>query len=85
MDVLQDYGKGFQVKHILVNPGAKLSLKQHRKRAEHWVIVKGITLIKCGDKVFELREKTNQPIFLKVRLISLKITKSSSKNYRNTN
>lgn len=56
MDVLQDYGKGFQVKHILVNPGAKLSLKHHRKRAEHWVIVKGIALITCGDKVFKLRE-----------------------------
>ena len=27
-----DYGKGFQVKRILVNPGAKLSLQQHKKR-----------------------------------------------------
>ena len=51
-----DYGKGFQVKRILVNPGAKLSLQQHKKRAEHWVIVKGIALITCGDKVFKLRE-----------------------------
>ena len=53
---LIDYGKGFQVKRILVNPGAKLSLQQHKKRAEHWVIVKGIALITCGDKVFKLRE-----------------------------
>ena len=51
-----DLGKNFQVKRILVNPGAKLSLQKHKKRAEHWVIVKGIALITCGDKVFKLKE-----------------------------
>ena len=51
-----DLGKNFQVKRILVNPGAKLSLQKHEKRAEHWVIVKGIALITCGDKVFQLKE-----------------------------
>jgi len=51
-----DLGKNFQVKRILVNPGAKLSLQKHKKRAEHWVIVKGIALITCGDKVFQLKE-----------------------------
>ena len=59
---LIDYGKGFQVKRILVNPAAKLSLQQHKKRAEHWVIVKGIALITCGDKVFKLRE--NESTFI---------------------
>ena len=51
-----DSGKGFQVKRILVNPGAKLSLQKHKKRAEHWVIVKGIASITCGEKVFQLKE-----------------------------
>jgi len=51
-----DSGKGFQVKRIFVNPGAKLSLQKHSKRSEHWVIVKGIALITCGDKVFQLKE-----------------------------
>jgi len=51
-----DIGEGFQVKRIFVNPGAKLSLQKHKKRAEHWVIVKGIALITCGKKVFQLKE-----------------------------
>jgi mannose-1-phosphate guanylyltransferase len=51
-----DFGEGFQVKRILVNPGAKLSLQKHKKRAEHWVIVKGVALITCGDKVFKLQK-----------------------------
>ena len=57
-----DSGIGFQVKRIFVNPGAKLSLQKHKKRAEHWVIVKGIASITCGDKVFQLEE--NQSTFI---------------------
>ena len=53
---LIDFGNGFQVKRIFVNPGAKLSLQKHNKRAEHWVIVKGVALITCGEKVFQLKE-----------------------------
>jgi mannose-1-phosphate guanylyltransferase len=50
-----EYGDGFQVKRICVNPGAKLSLQKHKKRAEHWVVVNGIAKITCGDKVFKLK------------------------------
>jgi len=57
-----DYGEGFQVKRIFVNPGAKLSLQKHKKRAEHWVIVKGIALITCREKVFQLKE--NQSTYI---------------------
>ena len=31
----------FQVKRILVNPGAALSLQSHHHRSEHWVVVEG--------------------------------------------
>lgn len=34
-------GPSFRVKTLVVNPGAALSLQMHRRRAEHWVIVKG--------------------------------------------
>jgi len=57
-----DSGIGFQVKRIFVSPGAKLSLQKHEKRAEHWVIVKGIALITCGKKVFQLKE--NQSAYI---------------------
>ena len=57
-----DSGEGFQVKHIFVNPDAKLSLQKHQKRAEHWIVVKGVALITCGEKVFQLNE--NQSTFI---------------------
>jgi len=51
-----DHGDKFQVKHIIVNPGAKLSLQMHYKRAEHWIVVSGSAQVTCGDKVFPLKE-----------------------------
>jgi mannose-1-phosphate guanylyltransferase len=59
---LVDSGEGFQVKRIVVNSGAKLSLQKHKHRAEHWVVVKGVALVTCGDKVFELVE--NQSTYI---------------------
>lgn len=55
-------GDRFQVKRIFVNPGAKLSLQKHKYRAEHWIVVKGIALVTCDDKVFELNE--NQSTYI---------------------
>jgi mannose-1-phosphate guanylyltransferase len=57
-----DSGEGFQVKRIVVNSRAKLSLQKHKYRAEHWVVVKGVALVTCGDKVFELVE--NQSTYI---------------------
>jgi len=51
-----DSGNGFQVKRIFVNPYAKLSLQKHKKRDEHWVVIKGTALITCNEKVFKLKE-----------------------------
>lgn len=36
-----DAGERFQVKRIMVSPGATLSLQMHHHRAEHWVVVSG--------------------------------------------
>lgn len=49
-------GARFQVKHIVVKPGAALSLQKHCHRAEHWVVVSGVAEVTCDDRVFELRE-----------------------------
>jgi len=57
-----DNGDNFQVKHIIVNPGAKLSLQMHHKRAEHWIVVSGTARVTCGDKVFPLKE--NQSTYI---------------------
>ena len=39
----------FQVKEIVVSPGAKLSLQMHHHRAEHWVVVKGTAKVTQGE------------------------------------
>jgi mannose-1-phosphate guanylyltransferase/mannose-6-phosphate isomerase len=51
-----DAGERFQVKRIVVKPGAALSLQMHHHRAEHWIVVKGTAQVTCGDKVFLLSE-----------------------------
>jgi mannose-1-phosphate guanylyltransferase/mannose-6-phosphate isomerase len=68
-----DNGQNFQVKHITVNPGAKLSLQMHHKRAEHWIVVSGTAQVTCGDKVYPLKENqsTYIPLGEKHRLENL--------------
>lgn len=51
-----DMGDRFQVKRIVVKPGAALSLQKHHKRAEHWIVVSGVAEVTCDENVFELRE-----------------------------
>jgi len=57
-----DSGKGFQVKRILINPKAKISLQKHNHRSEHWVVIKGNALITCGNNKFTL--KVNQSTYI---------------------
>jgi len=57
-----DMGARFQVKRIVVNPGAKLSLQMHYHRAEHWIVVTGTAEVTCGDKVLLLSE--NQSTYI---------------------
>ncbi len=52
----------FKVKRICVNPGERLSLQKHHHRAEHWIVVKGIAKINCGNKSFILKE--NESTFI---------------------
>lgn len=42
-------GDRFQVKRIMVHPGAALSLQSHVHRAEHWVVVQGAALVTIDD------------------------------------
>ena len=63
-------GPGFIVKSLVVNPGASLSLQLHRKRAEHWVVVRGTAKVTRGDEQFELQanQSTYIPLGVKHRL-----------------
>lgn len=57
-----DAGDRFQVKRIVVHPGASLSLQMHHHRAEHWVVVKGTAEVTNGERTFLLGE--NESTFI---------------------
>ncbi len=52
----------FQVKRIVVNSGAELSLQRHYHRAEHWVVVSGTAEITNDGEVILLTE--NQSAYI---------------------
>ncbi|WP_207004573.1 mannose-1-phosphate guanylyltransferase/mannose-6-phosphate isomerase [Trinickia mobilis] len=57
-----DRGERFQVKRIVVTPGARLSLQLHHHRAEHWIVVRGTALVTRGEEQFLLSE--NESTFI---------------------
>lgn len=57
-----DFGERFQVKRIVVSPGAQLSLQMHHHRAEHWIVVSGTALVNKGDEEILLGE--NQSTYI---------------------
>ena len=59
-----DSGASFKVKRISITPFKKISLQSHNRRAEHWVVIKGVAKVTCGDKVFLLKE--NESTFIPV-------------------
>ncbi len=52
----------FQVKRIVVHPGAALSLQSHHHRAEHWVVVEGTAKVTIGENVQLVSE--NQSVYV---------------------
>lgn len=59
-----DVGEQFQVKRLVVKPGAQLSLQMHHHRAEHWVVVSGIAKVVNGDQTVILEE--NQSTYIPI-------------------
>ncbi len=65
-----DAGERFQVKRLIINPGAAISLQLHHHRAEHWVVVKGAAKVTRGEEIVLLGENqsTYIPVGMKHRL-----------------
>ncbi len=59
-----DAGERFQVKRIVVKPGAALSLQKHHHRAEHWIVVRGTAQVTNGEQTLLLTE--NQSTYIPV-------------------
>ncbi|NIZ10947.1 mannose-1-phosphate guanylyltransferase/mannose-6-phosphate isomerase, partial [Pseudooceanicola sp. HF7] len=55
-------GSRFQVKRILVHPGASLSLQSHFHRSEHWIVVEGTAKVTVDDNVQLVTE--NQSVYI---------------------
>ena len=49
-------GPGFKMKRIEVKPGGSLSLQLHKRRSEHWVVVRGTARVTCGERVYDVPE-----------------------------
>lgn len=58
------FGPRFQVKRIVVHPGAALSLQSHHNRAEHWVVVEGTAKVTIDEQVMLVTE--NQSVYIPV-------------------
>lgn len=83
-----DAGERFQVKRLIINPGAAISLQLHHHRAEHWVVVNGAAKVTRGEEVVLLSENqsTYIPVGMKHRLenpgnIALEIIEVQSGGY----
>lgn len=59
-----DEGSRYQVKHITVKPGEKLSVQKHLHRAEHWTVVSGTAHVQNGDRTILLTE--NQSTYIPI-------------------
>ena len=55
-------GPRFQVKRIMVHPGAALSLQSHVHRSEHWTVVEGAATVTVGEEKKLLGE--NQSVYI---------------------
>lgn len=66
-------GDNHRVKWLTVDPGERISLQLHERRAEHWVVVRGRAHITRGDKTFDLEvnQSTFIPVGVKHRIANL--------------
>ncbi len=55
-------GARFQVKRIVVHPGAALSLQSHHHRSEHWIVVEGTARVTVDEDVRLISE--NQSVYI---------------------
>jgi len=60
-------GQRFQVKRIVVHPGAALSLQSHHHRSEHWIVVEGTAKVTIDDAVTLVTE--NQSVYIPIGAI----------------
>ena len=58
---------GFKINHICVFPKNRLALHSHNQRSEHWVVVKGNSMVRVGSD--ELFLHSNQNVFIPTKVL----------------
>lgn len=43
--VVEEFGREFKVKELVVNPHSKLSMQRHQYRSEYWMVIEGYASI----------------------------------------
>jgi len=59
-----DRGERFRAKRLSVKPDGRLSLQSHKRRAEHWVVVKGVAEVVLDGKIITLHE--NESVYIPI-------------------
>lgn len=59
-----DAGDRFQVKHVIVRPGAKLGLRMPYDHSEHWVVLQGTATVQRGEERMIVHE--NQSVYFPI-------------------
>ena len=62
-----DQGERFQVKRLMLKPGASISLQRHQHRSEHWVVVHGQAHVTVGKKQMILNP--DESVYIKKQTI----------------
>ncbi len=60
-------GEHYQVKRIMLNPEASISLQFHKQRAEHWVVVHGAARVTMGEKTLLMNE--NESVYIPAKTV----------------
>ncbi|MDP8233375.1 MAG: mannose-1-phosphate guanylyltransferase/mannose-6-phosphate isomerase [Candidatus Saelkia tenebricola] len=70
-------GNRYKIKRVVVNSGERLSLQLHKRRSEHWVIVKGEAKVTIADveKTVKENESVYVPISTRHRLENISTVK----------
>ena len=60
-----DSGPRYQVKHITVKPGGRLSLQYHHHRSEHWLVIEGEGEVEIDEQMISIKQRSHIHIPLK--------------------
>lgn len=55
-------GDKYNIKRVVIKPGHSSSEQIHYNRAEHWIVISGTALVKCGEEIKTVKE--NESTFI---------------------